>query len=276
MLPYITEPSFLEGNSGKLFTIRYRPRQKSLGTVILVPPFGEEMNKCRPMMTRQARQTATLGFTSVVFDLFGTGDSEGVFGQASWRAWSDDLQAVVRTTNPGPNNPLWLIGVRLGALLALDTQCNHDVSVSGVICWNAVINGRIYMNQFLRLRLASELSTTKEERQTVEGLRKLIAESRAIDIAGYELNAELLRSIDDLKIQDLLRPSTTVWMLESNDSQPPNISPAVRRLSEEVIAEGSDLALMAVTGPPFWATQEIALSCDLIESTSEIIAGMSL
>lgn len=216
---------------------------------------------------------ATLGYTSIVFDLFGTGDSDGVFGQASWRAWSDDLQAVTRTTNPGPNNPVWLIGIRLGALLALEFLRSHNDSVCGVICWNAVVNGRIYMNQFLRLRLASELSGTREGRETVDGIRQLVAETSAVEIAGYELSDELLKSIDRLKIQDLLSPSTKVWMIESNDNTPPVLSPAIRRVSDYIIAQGVELTLTAVEGPPFWATQEIALSTDLVERTSEIIVG---
>ena len=88
---------FLEGPNGKLHVSIFVPSQAVplRGCVIHVPAFAEEMNKCRPMVSRQARGLAESGIAVVVPDLSGTGDSEGEFSSATWLNWKADLAYLV-------------------------------------------------------------------------------------------------------------------------------------------------------------------------------------
>src|SRR5690349_4296190 len=61
-------------------------------SVLVLPPFAEEMNKCRPMLAAQARAFAAAGLDVLLLDLFGTGDSDGEFAEARWPRWQQDLQ----------------------------------------------------------------------------------------------------------------------------------------------------------------------------------------
>ena len=61
----------------------------------MVPPFAEEMNKCRPMVTEVALGLAESGIASIVPDLYGTGDSGGDFSEGDWETWQ----------GPAPSKP---------------------------------------------------------------------------------------------------------------------------------------------------------------------------
>ena len=50
------------------------------------------MNKARRQAAIQARALASDGFSVLVPDLFGTGDSDGELRDARWETWLDDLE----------------------------------------------------------------------------------------------------------------------------------------------------------------------------------------
>ena len=76
------EPFFLDRASGSLFAIHHRAGAAPCGTVLFIPPFAEEMNRARRMVALQARDLAAAGWDVLQLDLFGTGDSQGDFGDA--------------------------------------------------------------------------------------------------------------------------------------------------------------------------------------------------
>ena len=54
-----------------------------------------------------------------------------------------------------------LLGLRLGGLLALDAARDPAANISRVVLWQPVLRGEQMMTQFLRLRLAADLSSGK-------------------------------------------------------------------------------------------------------------------
>jgi len=77
------EPFFLDGPAGRIFAI-LRAASDARHAVLIIPPFGEEMNKSRRQFTEVAQRLVGNGFAVLVVDLYGTGDSEGEFSEASW------------------------------------------------------------------------------------------------------------------------------------------------------------------------------------------------
>ena len=109
---------FLEGPSGSLFTLTHCA-ESSRGAVVWVPPFAEEVNKCRRMMSLQSRAMAAAGFSVFQFDFFGTGDSSGHFAEVDVNVWSNDLDFLIKhASRVCPQVPLVLLCCRFGALLA--------------------------------------------------------------------------------------------------------------------------------------------------------------
>jgi alpha/beta superfamily hydrolase len=88
------EPHFIAGHGGQLFALHF-PSEKPSGRALLVlPPFAEELNKTRRMLSLAARALQNAGHEVLLVDLYGTGDSAGDFADASFRGWSADLQAA--------------------------------------------------------------------------------------------------------------------------------------------------------------------------------------
>lgn len=109
---------YVQGSRGKIFILlRQPPRPKS--AVLVVPPFAEEMNKSRTMLTRLSRALALRGVATVVPDLYGTGDSEGDFAEASWEIWQDDLQCASAWCMSRGIAVSGLLAIRFGAALAI-------------------------------------------------------------------------------------------------------------------------------------------------------------
>ena len=91
------QASFIQGVAGKLFCIRSipAPAKAKNHSILLVPPFAEEMNCCRRFFAMVRRSLCHKGFTVVQPDLYGTGDSEGEFSEATWSIWLDDLSQLI-------------------------------------------------------------------------------------------------------------------------------------------------------------------------------------
>ena len=88
------------------------------GAVLYIHPWAEEMNKSRRMAAMASRALAAQGWAVLQVDLLGCGDSSGDFGDATWQAWTDDVvRAAQWLTSRHPEAPLWLWGLRAGALL---------------------------------------------------------------------------------------------------------------------------------------------------------------
>ena len=130
------EVFFLKGTRGSLFSV-YHPAHgydRRRLSLVYVPPFAEEMNRARRMAALQARRLSELGIDVLLLDPFGTGDSEGDFGDARWDIWCDDVRTAMNWLAVRTNAPVGLWGLRLGALLAADVasrQSRLSVSSSG-------------------------------------------------------------------------------------------------------------------------------------------------
>lgn len=99
--------AFVSGLGGPRFRLVSEPAQGTvIGTVVFAPAFAEEMNKSRRMTARMARALAADGWRVVQRDLLGCGDSAGDFGDATWAAWLDDVEAELKQSSK--DQPVWL------------------------------------------------------------------------------------------------------------------------------------------------------------------------
>ena len=175
------------------FFIPLVPVDECRGAFIYIHPFGDEMNKSRRMAAMQARAFAAMGFGVLQIDLFGCGDSSGEFRDARWDIWKHDLSVAKRWIENRASSPVSLWGLRLGALLALDFAKSSGDSFDQIILWQPVINGELFLNQFLRLRMAKEMLADAGMGKTSgkNMMRNRLANGETLEIAGYELASEL-------------------------------------------------------------------------------------
>lgn len=273
---FAAEPFFLKTESGQCFCLFHRPHsdKKCQGGVIYVHPFGDEMNKSRRMAAMQARTLAASGFGVLQIDLFGCGDSSGEFCDARWDIWKRDLSFARNWLENSIAAPVSLWGLRLGALLALDFASDQAETIERMILWQPVISGELFLNQFLRLRMANEIlgGAGAEKTMGTSTMRKYLASGETLEVAGYELASDLAAAIDSLKASKLVIKKSTIHWFEIVAEPGRSMTPAGAKVLEEWKRSGVDPHVHLVPCPPFWATQEISECPELISATAAALA----
>ena len=269
------EPFFLEGEAGQRFCLFHPPAGASCrGAVLYVHPFAEEMNKSRRMAALQARELAALGFGVLQIDLHGCGDSSGDFGDARWDTWKRDLALAHFWLSGRLGLPVHLWGLRLGALLALDYSTGATEPVASLLLWQPVLSGKVFLTQFLRLRVANAmLSDDKEAGNGTAALRAQLAAGETLEIAGYDLAPELAAAIEALDLAKMAPATYPVHWFEAVSAPDRPLPPGAARVGAAWTEAGAGLHTHVVACAPFWATQEITESPALLQATSSVFAG---
>ena len=260
-------PIVVSGAQGDLIGL-YHPSAShvaSVGDVLLVPAFAEEMNRCRSMVTMQAQALAAIGMGTLVLDMHGTGDSPGEFEQADWDGWREDMQCGLRWLRKNGNGCRTLWGVRLGALMAAQLAA-QDNGIDNLLMWTPVVNGKTYWTQFLRIRIASEMGLPNGVK-TTESLRQQSAAGQAVEASGYLIGSTLAKQLDSLEMppaEDLVG-KTIAWFEVGSSADAP-----VPRANVKVVGDWQDkgvqITMNQVIGPPFWQVHERATAPLLIEA----------
>jgi exosortase A-associated hydrolase 2 len=268
------EPFFFDADPGTRFSIYHAPNPhvEPRGAILHVHPFAEELNKTRRMAALQARAFAALGYAVLQFDLFGCGDSCGDFNAGRWELWKSDLAVAASWLADRTSGPLYLWGVRLGGLLALDFA--PQVRPAGIILWQPFTNGRNCINQFLRLRLAAQQQgTAPGTARSTAALRAQLAVHGHIEVGGYEVAIPLVRAIDACDAGNLRLPPCTVHWFANPAPSPTRVAANVARLAARWARDGVTVHFHAVDGPGSWCADEVIQCPALLDATVDVFGG---
>jgi exosortase A-associated hydrolase 2 len=256
-------PFFLDAGGRRLFALWVAPAEMSMvrRAVLYVHPLGDEMNKSRRMAARQARLLAGRGVGVLLLDLYGCGDSEGDFADARLPLWLDDLHHALDWLQSRVDGDTWLLGLRLGGLLAM--RLAHERSVAGVVLWQPAVDGESSLRQFLRLETARGGLAGGNGVGVGELLSRLEA-GEAVEVAGYRLSAPLAAGLRGLRLVELGVAGRPVYWFGVSSEPPPVLRQAWR---EAFVA----LEYRAVSCEPFWTTAEICECPALLETTSRVL-----
>lgn len=232
------------------------------------------MNKSRRMVAQQSKVFTENGFSVLQIDLYGCGDSSGDFKNASWEIWKRDVfHAVNWIKHHGPT-PIKLWGLRLGCLLALDFVIDTQEPLHEIVLWNPLINGGAFLTQFLRLKVASQLTgDNTNEGAGTSVLRKKIMNGETLEIAGYEISPVLALAIDKLKLSEFKVPNTKIHWFEVVPEIGRTLSPAGTAVVNTWKQQNVAINLQLVPGLAFWATQEITECPELITLTTKQLSN---
>ena len=265
------EPFFFDADPGTRFSLYHAPAPQvpARGAILYVHPFAEELNASRRMVALQARRFAALGFAVLQLDLFGCGDSCGDFNAARWDLWKRDLGTARAWLAARSAGPLYVWGLRLGGLLALDFAATAHVD--GVILWQPFLQGRTCINEFLHQFLRQRLRTEAPGpgARTTSALRAELVARGAIEVGGYELVSPLVQAIDACDAFDLVLPACPVHWFASGAPGSARVAANAERLAERWAPHGVTLHCYPVDGVPFWTGQGAECPA-LLDATSAV------
>ena len=265
------QPFFLDTSGGSLFALYWPPVAAPLNRAVLhIPAFAEEMNKSRRMVALQAKAMAEQGYAVLVLDLFGTGDSAGDFGEATWSVWQDNIASAIDWLKQQGAQTVTLWGLRVGALLAMDFASQRPDGVDRLMLWQPVLNGDTFVTQFLRLRVAAAMMNNNLPKEKTSDLKQQLLNGQGIEVAGYWLHPDLIKPLLALRADRLpLHAVKEIALFEvvANAETPVSMSNAqfFSALQETQVKA----SLTKVIGDAFWASQEITEAPDLIKTSTE-------
>ncbi len=263
-------PVFLDGERGRIFALHFCPGSSPRAHLVFLPPFCEEMNRCRHLVADQANRFAASGYSCLLLDPFGTGDSEGALADASWEGWRMDALTGVQWCQQRYSIPTILWGLRLGALLALDLAATYADQFTKLLLWQPVTNGKTYLTQILRARIAY-LAGNALPPETTEEMRSALRRGENIEVAGYVLGGKLVGEIDNLSVTSFasLSGADIHWLQQSSNTED-SPSAAVQKVVDQLLTQGNTVALTLFQTPQIWQLSERADCRQLLEKTSAL------
>ncbi|MEZ5566602.1 MAG: hydrolase 2, exosortase A system-associated [Gammaproteobacteria bacterium] len=261
---------FLASPDGDLWITRWQPPTPARASVLVVPAFAEEMNKCRTMQAMLGRSLAQLGIQTIAVDLFGTGDSAGEFRDARLAHWQDNLNRVADWAAASGAPVAGLLGMRFGAALALNLATMRQQALR-LALWQPIVSGDLLIKQFLRLRVAGGLLAGGGS-ETVVSLSADLAAGTTLEVAGYELSADLAQDLQTMELRACTPPDGTAiaWFeVRAGDALSKVGSDSLR----DWAAAGLETQSGVLAGDTFWNTVELTSCPALVERTAEFFAA---
>jgi exosortase A-associated hydrolase 2 len=271
------EPFFLECEDRRLFSIFHSPGDRAAvhGGAVYFAPFTEEANRARRMASLLAENLSGTGVGTLLFDYSSAGDSSGEFSQARWDDWVSDGCAAIEWLHQKIGKPVALVGLRLGAAIALECAQKIGREFPHIVLWQPVTNGRTFFTQFLRIRLAASLADGGT-RETTKDLMERLSDGETLEIAGYNVAPALADAVNGVNFGDLVPPpAAKIHWFEVTTGEDDALMPPSQNAVSRWREAGVDVAASVIAGEQFWATQEIATALPLIEATQTALAGPS-
>jgi len=262
---------FFEAGEHRLFGVYYEPktRRKNL-SFLFVHAFGEEKLWAQRVFVNYARKLSADGYGALRFDLFGHGDSEGDFRDATVNGWLRDIGHAWRTVNDmsGGSGQIGIIGVRLGATLGIMASESIE-NVKAVVAWEPIVDGAKYASEIVRSNIAMQSTIFGEIKYNRTALENRMKENMPLNCEGYEISYEMYDQVRSIKLaeqaKDFRTPCAVVQIGQAESGPRADI--------KNLTDSHSKSTLLISRGIAFW--KDVRLYCtrseELYDATSEWI-----
>ncbi len=201
------------------------------GTAIIVSPLFEEKRCAHRALFIAAQTMATAGYSTLMPEFTGIGNSAGELTAINVDNWIADLRSAVAILPAGL--PLTIIGCRAGALLSIAALGEFDVS--RIVLWQPALSGKTYLREAILRRMS--------QNSIIGGEKPKVGE---FEIEGQLLSLELFNGIQALKMPDIA-PHADIRLLQCSFSE--KILGDYARLQDRW---GDALTTSAIISKPFW------------------------
>jgi pimeloyl-ACP methyl ester carboxylesterase len=211
-LPYtpanLTErPGYFPVSGAHLYTVLHQV-EKPVARMLLAGSFASERHYSFDPWVRWARYLAQRGVEVLRFDYRGVGESEGVFEEASFQQWGEDLVGLANwLRGQSPDLPLILNGLEIGGLLAGKA---FDAGVGDILLlWSAPANANLALRPtLLRWVVADQLFKFGDDRKPASAYIREMEQGSSIEVEGYRWTARLWRESFEVVLPSTLEDET--------------------------------------------------------------------
>lgn len=260
----LNQPGFITLSRGKLF-LHSQTAPVPLTATVILPPFAEEMNKTRHLLSATMRKLAAAGVSCFMLDHYGTGDSEGDLDSATTVIWREDLLALLNLLKVAGYQQVSFIAVRFGALQLFDllNQPELPLPVTRLILWQPMFDSAKFWQQFARIKVAEAMATGVKLSQAE--LEQQLLAGETVEIAGYPLNQAFFQSLSELQsaVPTGLAQCQLSWF---ETSQLDAIALPVQKKLEQ-LQQVTSVNFVQLKAEPYWQTTELARADELIALT---------
>lgn len=201
-------PQFFRNRDGRrLFSVLHEADSNASRdrAVVFCAPLFEEKLWSHRVLVNFARFLATRGISSLRFDYFGDGESEGRFEQASVRSRIADVDdAVAHCRQLTGAAQVYVHGLCYGATLGTCAALANDV-VAGAVAWAPVMDGERYAGELLRAHLSAQMVVHRKIVHDREALVRQIMADEAVNVEGYEIGKALYSEMTGIDFPSVLR-----------------------------------------------------------------------
>lgn len=198
----VETPFFFPAGAPRLFGVFHEPASADTGEAfVFCHPFGEEKLWAHRVFVGTARELARRGHAVLRFDYRGNGDSDGSFTETSLTTNLADIQVAIDWLKARRHlDTVGLLGLRLGATeAALLAERRSDVST--LVLWNPLSDGARYMQELLRINLATQLATQGAVTLEREALVEQMRAGTPVNIDGYDLALPFYEQVSAIRIE---------------------------------------------------------------------------
>ena len=146
-------PLYFGDSSKPLFGIHHQPTSSQYqdSSIVICNPIGFEYGRAHSTIKTLAKKLAQKGYHVLRFDYFATGDSSGYSHEMSIQQCIQDIELSCEEMKAiSATRKITVIGYRLGGALAAYTSESYNIK--RLILWDAVFNGKKYLEKLLTKR----------------------------------------------------------------------------------------------------------------------------
>ncbi|WP_254795383.1 glycosyl transferase [Arsukibacterium indicum] len=223
------------------------------------------MNKSRHIINHFMRQAALPGYSCILMDNFGTGDSEGDLDDASLALWQADLTLLIEQLAAEGYQQLSFLAIRFGALQLFDllNRQNLAIPVEHIMLWQPFFELKKFWQQFFRVKIAEQMALG--EKLSQKELEQQLANGELIEIAGYPISPSFYASTHDGHYYlpaSVAESNIKLSWLEVSPLATPGAN-VQKQLSQ--LQQNCQVNFQLVNDAPFWNTTELASADTLLK-----------
>ncbi len=250
----------------QLFCCWSSDKRQSDTLTLVLPPFGDEMNKCRHLFTQLRQQLFLLKQDVLVLDPYGTGDSTGDLNEATLQLWTSDYLAMMGLARQRGYQRVNFVAVRFGYVQLLDLlQHELPLTLNKLLLWQP-LQAPAFLQQLFRLKIAEQMTIGQKVSQ--KQLEHEVTAGATLEIAGYPINAQFLQSIQQAPAA--LPPALHVPLLWLETNPMPQCGPVVQQQLQH-LQQICQTQFIHLQTDPYWNSAELVQAPTLLTASGHFL-----